>query len=129
MFKRRTEGIRDKDAGDAVDGHFSRRGWGFGMAQYDFTARAYQYSSSAEMTGWTFAALPKELSDEIRACHKLSEEGWGRLKVTARLGGCEWRTAIWFDTKQDAYLLPLKASVRKQERVAPGDEVRVSVLV
>ena len=36
-------------------------------------------------------------------------EGWGRLKATAKIGNSEWATAIWFDTKINTYLLPLKA--------------------
>ena len=92
---------------------------------YAFSAKAYQYSSSEEMCGWTFVSLPKELSMAIRANFKGLEQGWGRLKVTAKLGGSQWQTAIWFDTKQDTYLLPLKAQIRKQEKVAPGDEVNI----
>jgi hypothetical protein len=43
------------------------------------------------------------------------EEGWGRLKVSARVGKSTWDTAIWFDTKAQTYLLPLKASIRTAE--------------
>lgn len=35
------------------------------------------------------------------------------MKATAKKGNTKWQTAIWFDTKQDTYLLPLKAIVRK----------------
>ena len=97
--------------------------------KYAFSAKAYQYSSSEEMCGWTFVSLPKELSKEIRDSFKHLEEGWGRMKVTAKLGGSEWQTAIWFDTKQDTYLLPLKAKIRKKENVAPGENVDILILV
>ena len=81
------------------------------------------------MSGWTFVSLPKELSAEIRDKFKALEEGWGRMKVTAKLGESEWQTAIWFDTKQDTYLLPLKAKIRKQENVVLGEDVHVVILV
>ena len=97
--------------------------------KYEFLAQTYQYSSSEEMCGWTFVSLPKELSAEIRESFKHLEEGWGRMKVTAQLGGSEWQTAIWFDTKQDAYLLPLKAKIRKQEHVGLGEDVKVAILI
>ena len=97
--------------------------------KYKFSAKAYQYSSSAEMCGWTFVSLPKELSAEIRENFKHLEEGWGRLKVTAKLGSSEWQTAIWFDTKQETYLLPLKAKIRKQERVTLDEDVQVVISI
>ena len=97
--------------------------------EYEFLAKAYQSSSSKEMCGWIFVSLPKELSKEIRTNFKCLEEGWGRMKVIAKLGGSEWQTAIWFDTKQDTYLRPLKAKIRKQENVVLGEDVKVTILV
>ena len=97
--------------------------------KYEFSAKAYQYSSSEEMCGWTFVSLPKELSVEIRESFKYLEEGWGRMKVTAKFGGSEWQTAIWFDTKQDTYLLPLKAKIKIQEKVVLGEDVKIRILV
>jgi len=90
--------------------------------EYDFLAKPY-------FDEWTFVLLPKELSAEIRENFKVLEEGWGRMRVTAKLGNSEWQTAIWFDTKQGVYLLPLKAKIRRQENVLPGEEIRVSVLI
>lgn len=52
---------------------------------------------------------------EIRSMLGWQEEGWGRLKVRARVGQTSWDTAMWYDTKAQTYLLPLKASVRKAE--------------
>ena len=97
--------------------------------KYEFSAKTYQYSSSENMCGWTFVALPKELSIEIRNNFKWLEEGWGRMKITAKLGSSEWQTAIWFDTKQDTYLLPLKAKIRKQENVILDEDVKIIILV
>ena len=51
---------------------------------YEFFAVPYRYSSSQEMGGWTMVSLPKELSVEMRENFKWREEGWGRMKVTAR---------------------------------------------
>ena len=97
--------------------------------KYEFSAKAYQYSSSEEMCGWTFVSLPQKLSVEIRDNFKHLEEGWGRMKLTAKLGESEWQTAIWFDTKQDTYLLPLKAKIRKQENVVLGENLQIAIWV
>lgn len=81
------------------------------------------------MIGWTFVALPEELSIEIRDHFKWLEEGWGRMKVMAKIGNSEWQTAIWFDTKQNTYLLPLKAEIRKKENIVLDKDLNVTLLV
>ena len=81
------------------------------------------------MAGWTFVSLPKELSVEIRGNFKGLEEGWGRMKVIARTGSSEWKTSIWFDTKQDTYLLPLKADIRRKEGIVLDNDINVIVWV
>ena len=51
------------------------------------------------------------------------------MKVTATLGTSKWQTAIWFDTKQGTYLLPIKANIRKQENVILGEDIKISIVV
>lgn len=80
--------------------------------QYDFTATFQKYKEDA--CGWNFLFMPEDSAKEIRADFKHCEEGWGRMKVTVKIGGSEWRTSIWFDTKHDTYLLPVKAAIRKE---------------
>jgi len=74
--------------------------------------------------GWHFVSLPKKMAKEIRSLLRSEEQGWGRLTATARIGKTEWKTAIWFDTKQDTYLLPVKGDVRKAEGLVAGSIVR-----
>jgi len=93
--------------------------------KYTFSSKVYHYSTSADMIGWTIVSLPKEISIEIRDIFKWLEQGWGRMKVTAKVGNSEWQTAIWFDTKQDTYLLPLKAEIRKKENIVLDEDVTI----
>ena len=88
--------------------------------KYEFTALPWQYNGPG---GWHFISLPKSLAKEIRHALKSEEEGWGRLKATAKIGNSEWQTAIWFDTKTNTYLLPLKAEIRKKENITIDKEV------
>lgn len=39
------------------------------------------------------------------------------------------KTAIWFDTKKNTYLLPIKADIRNKEGIDEGDEVVVTVRI
>lgn len=97
-----------------------------GKIKYDFLAKTWQHSSP---TGWYFISLPNKMAKEIRAHSKWMEEGWGRLKATVKIGKNKWQTAIWFDTKMNTYLLPLKAEIRKKENIEVGKEVKVTVWV
>lgn len=44
------------------------------------------------------------------------------VPVQARIGETEWYTALW--PKEELYILPIKASIRKVERLEVGDSVR-----
>lgn len=93
---------------------------------YSFSGATWQHASPG---GWHFVSLPEDLAQEIRDALKSEEEGWGRLKVIAKIGRSEWKTAIWFDTKMKTYLLPLKAEIRKKEKISIGESINVEVLI
>ncbi len=92
--------------------------------KYDFSAELWQHSAEG---GWYFVSLPIEISKEIRDNLKWQEEGWGRMKVMASIDQLEWSTAIWFDTKANTYLLPVKAEIRKKASVESGDLIVITV--
>ena len=94
--------------------------------KYEFRAKPWQHSSPG---GWHFVSLPVTLSKEIRENFKWQEEGWGRLKATAKIENIEWATAIWFDTKHDTYILPLKAEIRKNLNIETGKDIKVIVWI
>lgn len=94
--------------------------------KYPFSAEVWRHSSPG---GWYFVSLPNNLAKEIREHLKWQEEGWGRLKVVAKIEDSEWETAIWFDTKMDTYLLPLKAEIRKKEQLEIEKTVDVLIWI
>ncbi len=94
--------------------------------RYAFTAKPWQYVGPR---GWYFISVPKKLAKEIRNTLKQEEQGWGRLQATAKIGSSEWKTAIWFDTKLDTYLLPLKAEIRKKEDLAINKIVKAFLCI
>ncbi len=93
---------------------------------YEFTAKTWKYQGHG---AWHFVSLPAELTTEIREIRKWQEEGWGRLKILAKTGGSEWETAIWFDTKHETYLLPIKAEIRKNEKIEIGENVKIIIWI
>lgn len=97
-----------------------------GKIKYTFLGNTWQHTSPG---GWHFVSFPKELAKEIRETFKPEEEGWGRLKAIAKIGNSDWKTAIWFDAKKKTYLLPIKAEIRKSERLKVGENVKVIVWI
>lgn len=94
--------------------------------QYEFSSQVWKHSGSA---AWYFISLPEDLANEIRQNLKWQEEGWGRLKAIAKVGTSEWHTAIWFDTKRNTYILPIKAAIRTKEHIENGDVREVIIWV
>ena len=50
--------------------------------------------------------------------------GFGSLKVTATIGDSTWRTSV-FPSREEGWMLPVKAAVRKAEDIGEGDEVEL----
>lgn len=94
--------------------------------RYGFSAQPWQFQGPG---GWHFISLPIELAKEIRDAFKAEEEGWGRLQARAKIGNTEWETAIWFDTKTNTYLLPLKSHVRKKENLQLGKNIEAVIWI
>ncbi len=74
---------------------------------------------------WHFITLPEDESQVIRMA--VPRRGWGSVRVTATIGESRWQTSIFPDTKRNAYLLPIKADIRKAESLALGEAVEVSL--
>ena len=92
------------------------------MITFEFEAELWQYTGKG---GWYFLSIPSNISLNIRSIFKNQEEGWGRLKTTATIHVLSWETAIWFSSKDNTYLLPVKTDIRKRAQIKVGDIVIV----
>lgn len=72
---------------------------------------------------WFFIVVPAEQSSELKAISSSVTYGWGVIPVQVRVGGTEWKTSLF--PKDGQYLVPIKTSVRKVEKLEEGDEVSV----
>lgn len=70
-----------------------------------------------------FVPVPAEESREIKAVSNRVTYGWGVIPVQVHLGNTTWKTSLF--PKNDLYLVPIKAVVRKAEKVDQGDQVTV----
>ena len=94
--------------------------------KYEFSAKLWKHNTD---TAWHFVTVPMKLSQEIRANLQWQEEGWGRMKAIACIKDLNWNTSIWFDTKVQNYVLPVKAEIRKKLCIKDGDVLDLSIFV
>lgn len=94
-------------------------------------APLWQWTAAAGGT-WHFLTIEGDGAEAI-AAHALVRRlesgrarGFGSVRVTARIGATCWTTSV-FPSREGGWWLPVKASVRRAEDIAAGDEVEVSL--
>lgn len=93
---------------------------------FTFKAKIWEWSSKAN---WYFVSLPKDVSEEIGLLFADYKRGWDSHPVNVKVGGSIWNTSIFPDRETKAFILPLKAAVRKAEEIGRGDEIEVDIEV
>ena len=81
---------------------------------------------SGGQASWHFVTVPEDQAGELRAHSLMSRGGFGSVRVEARIGDVSWRTSV-FPQKSGGYILPVKASVRRDAAIAAGDDVTVEL--
>lgn len=76
---------------------------------------------------WYFVTVPAQQSSNLKAISGLVTYGWGVIPVHVRIGETEWQTSL--SPKDDLYLVPIRASVRKAENLEEGDNVTIRLEV
>jgi hypothetical protein len=97
---------------------------------FTFTAECWLWQSTA--TAWHFITVPQDKSEEIKFFDENLHEkrrGWGAVRVLATIGNTSWETSIFPSAKQEAYILPIKAEVRKKEKILVGNDVKVKLKI
>jgi len=90
-----------------------------------FSAPLWRWSGES---AWHFLTVPEAVSDDI-ASRVEPGPGFGSVKVEVTVGATTWSTSVFPDSKSGRYVLPVKASVRRRERIEDGDEVDVHLVV
>ncbi len=89
------------------------------------TVWLWQGSDGAPAKGsWFFLTIDGEAALAIRA-HASNAAAWGSVYVEATIGATTWRTSLFPSKAAGGWLLPLKAAVRKAEKIIEGSAVEV----
>lgn len=88
--------------------------------EYQLDATVWLYPG---MAGWHFVTIPQDVSDDIKKQFGDLKRGWDSLRVKVTVGKSTWETSIFPDKKSKGYLLPLKADIRKKEKIIADKEI------
>ena len=89
-----------------------------------FSAKVWTQEST---NSWHFVTLPTDLSKRIRTLTTGLRKPFGSFHVRAHTGKTSWETSLFADQKRGAFVLPVKADVRRREKIALGDTIEVTV--
>jgi hypothetical protein len=96
-------------------------------ASYTMTEKVYLYPS--EIAVWHFVPVTKSVGQEIKTMYGALARGFGSLPVSVTIRDTTWSTSIFPDKYSGSYILPLKAAVRKRERIEAGEPVTYTIIV
>jgi hypothetical protein len=91
---------------------------------YEFRGEIWCWKGPAP---WYFVTVPEEESLDLQETSASVSYGWGMIPVTVHIGATGWTTSLF--PKDDRYLLPVKAAVRRAEKLEEGDTVAVRLTV
>lgn len=96
-----------------------------------FEASVEPHDGAGAPGAWWFAALPREVADEVtdRADLAGTSTAFGSVRVEAEVGRTAWATSLFPDARRGTYVLPVKAAVRRAEGLGDGAAARFRLRV
>lgn len=93
-----------------------------GMFSAEFEAAVWYWRGPAP---FYFVSVSPEIAIALKELSPTLTYGWGMIPAAMRIGNTQWVTSLW--PKDGGYIVPLKATVRKAERIEEGDVIRVEI--
>lgn len=90
------------------------------IVRLEFTGQIFHWRGPAPHY---FVAVPERESLDLKAIQRIVTYGWGVIPARVQIGQTEFTTSLF--PKDGGFLVPIKAAVRKAERLVEGDEVTV----
>ena len=103
-----------------------------GGGSWTFTGPVWLWRGQAKdgtptKTAWHFVTIDGVVAEGIRMAAPGRMAAWGSVYVRVTIGATSWQTSLFPSKNVGGYLLPIKASVRKTEKLVEGDVVTVSL--
>ena len=97
------------------------------MVQHTFRATLWEHSPE-DPGSWHFLTLPVELAEDL-TLEAGPREGFGSIRVEARIGSTTWRTSLFPEAAAGSFVLPVKKPVRLAEGLSAGSTCEVALEV
>ncbi len=76
---------------------------------------------------WYFVTVPERQCSDLKAISGFVTYGWGMIPASVRIGRTQWKTSLF--PKDERYIVPIRASVRRAENLDQGDQVTIQLEV
>jgi hypothetical protein len=93
---------------------------------YTIKAKVWLWSGKG---AWHFVTVPTDVSAQIEEMFGYLKASWGSLRAKLTIGKTTWETSLFPDGKRNAYLIPIKAEIRRKENIKVDDAVEILIEV
>lgn len=94
------------------------------MLAFEFDGEVIEWRGPAP---FLFIPVPPEVSVAIRSIARELTYGWGCIPARVQVGATEVKTSLF--PREGSYLVPVKVSLQRAERIALGDRVCLRLLL
>jgi len=98
---------------------------------YRLTIPLWRWSGPSA-ANWYFLTIDGGVGEALSATALMDrlehgkKHGWGSVRLRIRIGASEWQTSA-FPSKEQGWIVPVKAAVRRAEGLTEGDAVTVEL--
>ncbi len=94
--------------------------------QTTFKSKVWLYKGNAS---WHFITVPTKQSEQIKYLSMNKRAAWGSVRVSTTIGKSTWQTSLFPSKELKAYILPIKAEIRKNEKIKVDDIATITLSV
>jgi len=96
------------------------------------TTPLWRWQSATAPAAWYFLTIEGDAADAVRVAAMTGQwldgrRGFGSARVEARIGDSIWKTSVFPHRESGGWLLPVKAAIRRAERLVEDEAVTVTV--
>ncbi len=103
--------------------------WGEDLMEFSVRGVVWRWAPDASNAGWFFVTVDGQVAAQIRFAAPGCTSRFGSIRVQATIGKTSWRTSLFPHRASSGFLLPLKAEVRRREKIEEDQDVVVALKV
>ena len=98
--------------------------------EYIFQENIRVRNNGTAPASWWFITIPKDISNDIKDFSlEKPRRWWWSIKVKVMIGFIKRETSIFPDKKSWCYLLPIKATIRKELQIKEWAKLYITITI